>query len=390
MNDTEAVAAFWKEYEKYSEMWQSIEMRALLGRSQEEWVVLAAYFCLRDRKPASFEASTLFDGAEVKVVHEWRPISELTVVVQSLAQETMGFSGLKARLPFTLGGWTRPYDFNIAAAKSHELQVPPFGEIILSASTDTIDRFVDMNRIQTELRNWGYPQGLVEMTRERLGTSIDAHSRRAWVGIIGPKYLVADGAGSPGSAIARPLVGTSVANSEVRVRYEAQGRTEQDILQKGTLSLQDAHRAAEEQFDRLNLTIAVPEGTNRVRLSFFYKDGYIPVDSIVVPVVSKSSTSTAIHALGSLTEPRGRGHVESALDMLRQSLGISGSVADASQFEGGVATLLTLAGYRVISLGKGKAFDIQGIDLLAFQEETRQMVAVSCTCLLYTSPSPRD
>jgi len=379
MDNTEAVAAFWKEYEKYSGMWQSIEVRALLGGRQEEWIVLTAYFCLRDRKPASFGASTLFDGAGVKVVHEWRPISESTAIVQSLSQETMGFSGLEARLPFTLDGRTRSYDFNVAVAKSHELRVPPFGEIVLSAFSDTIDRFVDMNRIQTELRNWGYPQGLVEMTRERFGTSIDAHSRRAWVGIIGPKYLVADGVGLPDTAIVRPLVGTSVANSDVRVRYEAQGQTGQDILQKGTLSLQNAHRATEEQFDRLNLNIALPEGTNRARLSFFYKNNYIPVDSIVVPVVPKSSRSTAMHALGSLTEPRGRGHVESALDMLRQSLGVTGHVLDASQFEGGVATLLTLAGYRVISLGKGKAFDIQGIDLLAFQEEIRQMVAVSCT-----------
>ena len=67
--------------------------------------------------------------------------------------------------------------------------------------------------------------------------------------------------------------------------------------------------------------------------------------------------------------------------MLRQSLGIKSAIADQERFELGVATLLTLDGFHVLYIGKyfGKGFDIPGVDLLAFDEETKQLYAISCT-----------
>jgi hypothetical protein len=82
------------------------------------------------------------------------------------------------------------------------------------------------------------------MPEQKLEFSVDINSR-VWAGIIAPIYLIASATLAQAHVTAEPLVGRSVKGSDVRVRIEAYGDTEREMLDITTTTLGDAERESE-------------------------------------------------------------------------------------------------------------------------------------------------
>jgi len=374
----QALSKFKAQFEKYCSIWKSIEVRALFALRGEGWVILKVMAYLRDTELVQYGHKLMFDGVNLRAIIEHRNIDSIWGLVEEMCNGKVRVGDTEA----VIGPDTPPkegsFGFYMSHSRSERTPERAFPYFTLYLSLGSVQEYVDESEIDRLLYSYGYHGGLQEFSVAKIGDPVGG-SYVSYFGIVAPIYLLAYGESEPGYIRAVVLCSESVKPDDVSVRYELYGKTEAEILRQDKIVFVEQDKHFSEGRTYLERKIAISQEVLSARLSVFYQKNEIPADSFNVLVGGvKASILSAFEALGQIA---GRDTYETLWDKLTRWLGVQDRALDAQGFEQGVWTLLTVSGLHVIHLGKvfGKGFDLPGIDLLAFAEQEREIVLVSCT-----------
>lgn len=375
----QALSEFKAQFERYCSIWKSIEIRALFALRGEDWVILKVMAYLRDTEPVQYGYKLMFDGVNLRAIIEHRNIDSIWGLVEEMSNGRVCVGDTEA----VIGPDTRPqegrFGFHMSHSRSERSPERTFPYFILYLSLGHVHEYVDENEIHRLLYSYGYHGGLQEFSVAKIGEPVGG-SYVTYFGVVAPIYLLAYGESEPGYIRAVVFCGETVKPDDVSMRYELYGKTEAEILRQDKIVFVQEDKHFSEDHTYLERKIAISEEVLSARLSVFYQQNEIPADSFNVLVGGvKASILTAFEALGQIAESGKK--YETLWDRFTRWLGVENRALDAQAFELGVGTLLTVSGLYVLHLGKvfGKGFDLPGIDLLAFAEQEREIVLISCT-----------
>lgn len=372
------LSKFKAQFERYGSIWKSIEIRALFALKEEHWVLLKVMAYLRDTEPTQYGHKVMFDSLNLRAVVEHRKIDSIWALTDDMRSGKIHIGDTDAVIGTGVPPQERSFGFYMSRSRSNKPPEKIFPYFTFYLSLGSVHEHVDENEINRLLYSYGYQGGLQEFSIAKTGEPVGG-SYVIYFGIVAPIYLVAYGESEPGYVNATVLCGEGIKPSNVTLRYELYGKTEAEILRQDKLVFTQDDKHFKEGNSYLERKIAIPQEALSARLLVHYQSNEIPADSFNVLIGGvKATILTAFEALGQIA---GKGAYETLWDRFTRYLGIQNKATDADGFELGVWTLLTVSGLRVLHLGKvfGKGFDLPGVDLLAFAEQEKEIILISCT-----------
>jgi len=170
--DDKAIARFKEQFEEYSPIWKSIEIRALLALKGQDWVALKVMVYLRDYVPQQYNYKVTFDDANLKGIIEYRKpeaIWELITGIQNGMISVGDIQSVMGTVPNT-----RQFYFDMFPSKSGRFPEALLPCFKLYLNFDAVNMYVDENEINRTLYTFGYQGGLPELSQAKIGEPVEA------------------------------------------------------------------------------------------------------------------------------------------------------------------------------------------------------------------------
>ena len=373
-----SLSKFRTQFEKYSSMWKSLEIRAVFAFKDSHWVSLKVMAYLKDSKPTQYGYRLTFDSPNLRCVIENREIDAIWTLIDEIKSGRVHIGDIEAYMGSGSPVQEQNLDFYMSQSRSGEPPEPSFPYFNLYLSLGSVHDYIDENEINHLLYSYGYPGGLQEFSTAKIGDPVGG-SYVVYFGIIAPILLIAYGESEQGYILAEVICGESIRPEDVTLRYEIYGKTEFELLREDKVVFTEANKRNNEGVKLLEKKLSIAKEASSARLMVFYKNLELPSDSTNVLIGGvKASILTAFETLGQVS---GKNSYETLWDKFIRSLGTQNKAVDADAFELSIWTLLTLSGLRALHLGKafGKGFDLPGVDLLVFADREKEIILVSCT-----------
>lgn len=364
--ETKAVGEFFTEVGKYPNMWNSVELKAVVANKFGEPFRLVG---LRGTlsEDADFSSEVLFETPDIVIVTERKPIRELQQLLDGLTQGEISIKGKALKVE----GFSSFRCVNFAAGKGWDDTEYPY--ILLDSTGKSVSEIVELGAIEGRLLSWGY-HSLEALTREKVGFPVGG-SYSITSRIVAPILLHAEASFVNDSLRLALRWHHSLKANDISASYEVGSGTA--TTQRGKFQLGGATQGDQGLTYSVEVEAKLPQEAQRATIWVFHPSRSDPLYSLVVAKEPSAVTSPVWTALRLVLSKRESGQVRSAEQIMEGVLGFNGDITDLGRFESAIHNLLACCGYSC--LFTGHQWGAQGIDSLAFNRTVDKLVAISVT-----------
>lgn len=371
---------FKKEFEKYHDIWKSIEIRAIFALKGDQWIALKVMAYLRDTEQQRYDHKIVFDDANLKAIIEFKKIEFLDDFLDQMMNGKVIIGDIQGKFPAEDIG--NSFGFLTEQSRTGRHPEPLLPHFMTYLSLGSVGQYVDENEINRLLYSYGYRGGLQELSNAKIGAPVGG-GYNVYFAIVAALPLLLSAEYESHYVKVQIRCSETINPVDLSLQYELYGKTESDIIQIDNVTFTAQDKKLIDGILSIEKIIAVTGEISSGRLLLFYREIRPPVDAFNLFIGgAKANIPNILNVLESVgkIQDKGKGY-ETVLSSLIQWLGLSGKALDSDRFEIAIWTLLTLSGLQTIHMGKslGKGFDIQGIDLIAFQEQSKKIILASCT-----------
>lgn len=366
------IQQFLEEFDKFRNIWGSVELTIAAGRKEDSWVLLGLKALLR--RETDLDSDLLFQTDDLVVFRDSRPVEQLRDLLEAIG------AGSLRTMDFTINiqGFTSWRQSFVERDRTWRQLDTDFPYIELMAAGKSVGDLVSEDVINRRLQRYGYA-GLRDLTEDMLGFSV-GYSSLSQVKIIAPIFLRTKAGFEHDTLDVQITYDPALSRKDLWLTYSAyaQDRREGKPIRERLDSELYSGSQQVESFTTLARRIQLPADINTVRGLIHHESEADPLDSFTIHKPAATLSNPLLYAFG-LLEPRHQpvGVPLVVGDLLRQHLGLENQGKSKAGLELALLNLLAIQGFCVVFTGA--PFAARGVDLIATPSDSGPILLISAT-----------